>query len=687
MSWMYTPYAGILWATAFLSAFVAWLISRRPKTEGSLPLELLLAAMSLWALTSGFSAASVGVGQKLFWAKIGSIGGVSTPTLFLIFALNYSLQRRWLDWRSGFSLSFFPALFLLAAWTNEHHGWIWASFTYSPTEPNAIIFGYGAVYFIFLAYGYILTLIGLMLLVRIWLKAASPYRQQTGFLLAGAMPPVITGILYPLHWTPFPGLNGIPVSFLVTGLILLTGILNHQLFDPMPIASDELIDNMHDGVMVLDAWDRIARINPFAEKLLDIAAQGSIGLPAAAVLTFWNNLQQRFVDHKETVTEVQLTADPPRTLEVHASPLADRRNQFAGRLLIFRDITERMAARDKLARNVEELKVVNHISLIVSSGLDVEGILKALYEQCSQVASVDVFYVAMTEPDSPLVNIPIYYEEGHFLAGASRDIQDNPGLIGSVIDTRETLYLRDNDKQVTHPVMKPNMVPRRPSRSYVGIPLIARNQVIGVMSVQNRRPGAYTEDQVHLLERIAMQAAIAIENARLYAKEQRLAIIDELTGIYNYRGLIELGNREIERIRRFNHPLSVLFFDIDGFRNLNNTYSHTAGNLVLRAVVDRCSSILRSVDIFVRFGGDEFVILLPETEVKNAEVVAKRLVEVVSASDIPTPYGNLRVGISVGVSCLTDANMDLISLIDRANQAEHFSKKSPQIKVNTAPLV
>ncbi len=184
-----------------------------------------------------------------------------------------------------------------------------------------------------------------------------------------------------------------------------------------------------------------------------------------------------------------------------------------------------------------------------------------------------------------------------------------------------------------------------------------------------------------------MQGAVAIENARLYSQEQRLAIIDELTGLYNYRGLMDLGNREIERTRRFHHPLSVLFFDIDGFRNLNNTYSHTAGNLVLKAVVERCSSILRSIDVFIRFGGDEFVVLLPETTVENAETVAKRLLDVVSATDISTPYGNLRVGISVGVSVLSDANMDLITLIDRANQAEHYSKKSAQAKVNTAPLI
>jgi diguanylate cyclase (GGDEF)-like protein/PAS domain S-box-containing protein len=667
-------------------AFVAWLIARRPKVDGFVSLELLMGAVTLWALTAGLDAASVGLDQKIAWAKAEYLGAAFAPTLFFIFVLSFSLQKRWLEWWSGALLALVPTLAVIAAWTNEYHQLIWSYFAASPTEPNSLIYGHGTGFYILAAYDFILLLISLMLLLRIWLKASIPYRRQVTLLLIGALIPLLAGALYALRLNPFPGLDLIPASFLLTGFLFAGGILRFQLFDLMPIAPDALIDNMLDGVIVLDAWDRIAKVNPFAQKLVGSLSKDSIGHPAAEALKFWNEAQARAKNTEEIHAEVLLEPNPPRYLEVHISPLLDRQKNFAGRLVIFRDITERHLTKLKLARNVEELQVVNRISLVVSAGLDMERILRALHEQCSQVAAVDVFYVALCEQNSSLVNIPIYYDDGHFLTGASRDLSETPGLIGSVINSRATLYLPDNEKNVTHPVLKPGAQTRGPARSYVGIPLTVRNQIIGVMSVQNRRPNAFSEEQIRLLERIALQAAIAIENARLYAQEQRLAIIDELTGIYNYRGLIELGNREIERARRFTHPLSVLFFDIDGFRNLNNTYSHTAGNLVLKAVVGRCSSILRSIDVFVRFGGDEFVVLLPETDVMNAEAVAKRLVDVVSASAINTPYGDLRVTISVGVSFLTDVNMDLLALIERANQAEHHSKKSPQAKVNTAPL-
>jgi diguanylate cyclase (GGDEF)-like protein len=202
-----------------------------------------------------------------------------------------------------------------------------------------------------------------------------------------------------------------------------------------------------------------------------------------------------------------------------------------------------------------------------------------------------------------------------------------------------------------------------------------REQVIGVMVVQSYKPNAYTEDDLRTLETIALQAAIAIENAHLYSEEQCLAIIDELTGMYNYRGLLALGGREIDRARRFNRSLSALFFDIDGFRNFNNQYSHATGNLVLKAVGKHCLTSMRSVDLVSRFGGDEFIILLPETTIETARKAADRLQMEIASTRVKTKHGELSVTISMGIAQLTDNIPDLGTLIDRANQVEHKAKE------------
>ena len=162
---------------------------------------------------------------------------------------------------------------------------------------------------------------------------------------------------------------------------------------------------------------------------------------------------------------------------------------------------------------------------------------------------------------------------------------------------------------------------------------------------------------------------------------QRQAIIDELTGLYNYRGLLELGARDVERAIRFNHPLCALFFDIDHFRDFNNRYSHAVGNQVLQAVARTASATTRTVDLVTRFGGEEFVILLPETRLKEASMVAERLRQAVQAQHLSTRWGELGVTISVGVAGLTPNVTELAALIDRANQAEHLAKERGRNRV------
>jgi diguanylate cyclase (GGDEF)-like protein len=333
--------------------------------------------------------------------------------------------------------------------------------------------------------------------------------------------------------------------------------------------------------------------------------------------------------------------------------------------------------------------IINHISLAITSGLDMQQVLRTLHLQCSLLMPIDIFYVALYDEPSSLIHVPLFFEDGEYQVGPSRDINDHPGTIGTIIRSGETLFLNNIINSTilsdTRPHQLSGSVPEKTTRSYIGIPLRLRDRVIGVLSIQNYRPEAYTEDHLRVLDRIAIQAAIAIENARLYSEIQRLAIIDELTGIYNYRGLQELGSREVERAHRFNRPLSVLFFDIDDFRNFNNTYNHSTGNIILQTISECCRSVLRSVDVLARYGGDEFVALLPETDITSAEVVARRLVENISTKKIATQFGDLGVTISIGITELSGERSRLSALIDRANIAEHQAKQGQKGIVVVAP--
>jgi diguanylate cyclase (GGDEF)-like protein len=328
----------------------------------------------------------------------------------------------------------------------------------------------------------------------------------------------------------------------------------------------------------------------------------------------------------------------------------------------------------KLTHWNKELSIIERIILAITPGLDLQQTIKILHEHCSQLIPIDSFYIALYDEEQSLITVPLLFEAGYYLTGSSKGIHDRPGMIDKVIRTRKTLYKHDNLKTVTGP-LDPDLDVKKRTRSSLCIPLLLGDKIVGVMSIQNCRPNAYRQDQIHMLERISIYAAIALENARMFTEFQRFALMDELTGIYNYRGLLELGAREVERSRRYNHPLSILFFDIDGFHNFNNTYNHTAGNIVLQTIVQLGRAVLRSVDVFTRFGGDEFVVLLPETDLTGAEVVAQRLKKKIAAAKIATQFGDLSVTISIGLATLTVDMLDLADLINHANQAEHQAKQ------------
>ncbi len=219
------------------------------------------------------------------------------------------------------------------------------------------------------------------------------------------------------------------------------------------------------------------------------------------------------------------------------------------------------------------------------------------------------------------------------------------------------------------------------ARSLASAPLRSKGQVFGFLNLESSQPGFYEQKHADRLQAFADQAAVAIENARLYAEVQQYAITDELTDIYNRRGLFELGRREVERARRYSRSLSAVMIDTDGFKTINDTYSHSVGDHVLRAMADRWKTSIREVDILGRYGGDEFVVLLPETELESAFQVADRLRFAICGKKIETPVGDISLSVSVGVAEIGDDTTTFDALIEKADQAMFLAKTSGKNQV------
>jgi diguanylate cyclase (GGDEF)-like protein len=233
------------------------------------------------------------------------------------------------------------------------------------------------------------------------------------------------------------------------------------------------------------------------------------------------------------------------------------------------------------------------------------------------------------------------------------DLQMEPALLS---------FLQNNEK-------------RKITRSALIAPLVLDQEVLGALSLTASLPAVFFEADLHLLTSFAATATTAIHNAILYTETQNLATTDPLTGQLNRRTFFELAQREIERFQRFGHPLSWIMFDIDWFKQVNDSYGHAAGDRVLIAIAERCCRVIRQVDIFGRYGGDEFVILLPETDHHMASEIAERIRTSIGESEIITDAGPIFVSISIGITQATSSTADIGLLHNKADQALYRSKR------------
>lgn len=332
-------------------------------------------------------------------------------------------------------------------------------------------------------------------------------------------------------------------------------------------------------------------------------------------------------------------------------------------------------------QRANQLDLLNRIGLAITSGLEMGQVARTILEQVQHLIKIDAFFLALYDEADGQITFPIFYDNNGFSSLKPQNTITNPGLTGYVIDTRSPLLLDDLTVAGLPARYAGIHSGGKPSRSFIGVPLLQGERVLGVISIQNYQVGMFTQEDVHLMETIAAQAAVAVDNARLFTEVQHRAIVDELTRLYNFRGLMELGPREVERARRFNRPLSALFYDIDDFHDFNNRYSHMLGNQLLREVGRISSEVLRTVDLITRFGGEEFVSLLPETRKEDAILAAERLRQAIQDLRISSSWGELGVTVSIGVAELSSEMKGLDDLIDRANQAEHLAKERGKNRV------
>lgn len=522
----FSTYIVLLIISAALT-FSASLIARKRKAPGSSTLTALLVALSMWSAFSAAQYIQEGFAAKFFWLNVMVVPVAAVPILFMNFILKFSGNTVWFTRRTLIAFFVFSIAFIILQWTNSYHHLVLASVQLVEQDGFPVLeIQRGPIYFVNLALAYSTVTIGTLTLIREALRASHLYRNQYRLLLLGCIIPFAFSIYSQIEYISFSSLDISPISFGITGVMFVAATLRTHFMDLIPVARSHLVEKMGDGVLVLDAQNRIADLNPAMEVLLAERAQELLGKCAYEVFGGWVEKTSPIFGDFDLKTEVRIPSSPSHILDLRMTPLYDKNGQVNGRLLVFRDITER--------KEVEK-------------------------------------------------------------------------------------RLRDANFR-----MKSQLIE------------------IGILQSQLR--------------------------------EQ--AVRDPLTGLFNRRYLEETLDRELARAARESYPVSIIMIDIDHFKQVNDTYGHEAGDVMLKALGGVLMSHSRRGDFACRYGGEEFLIVMPNM---TSGIVQERAATLrKSLKALVVPYANqiLTATYSMGIASYPANGDTRDSFLRAADQAMYAAKNA-----------
>jgi diguanylate cyclase (GGDEF)-like protein/PAS domain S-box-containing protein len=519
------PFA-ILSILSAVITLIASIIAWRKPAPGSFALGLLLLAMAIWSGGYATRWLDIPITTKIFWFQIMFIGVVSIPTLFLVFALGFIRNESWLTPRNLALLSIPPVSSLLLRWTDPYHHLFYQSLNIMQENGSVVMeIARGPWYLVNVVYSYAVIGLGIFLMSQATLRSGPLYRHQYRLILLASLLPWAGNVFKELNFKSYSNLDIAPLTFGVSGIIFVFAILRTHFMDLIPVARSYLIETMHDGILVLDTQNRIVDINPAMEKFMNGKASSYLGKNAYEVFKPWMEKTGVFLN-EETRSELTLLLDPSRYLDLRVTPLYDRNQILSGRLMVFRDITERKQVEKRLR------------------------------------------YV-------------------------------NDKLQGQLIE-------------------------------------------IGL----------------------------------LQSKLREQAIRDPLTNLFNRRYLEETLDRELSRASREEYPVCIIMIDLDHFKRINDTHGHEAGDLVLKAIADTLAEQSRRGDFACRYGGEEFVIVMPNVTLETAYQRAEDLRQSLNLLSVPYEYYSLSVTISMGIACFPEHGQTREAILRAADQAMYAAKQA-----------
>jgi diguanylate cyclase (GGDEF)-like protein len=332
----------------------------------------------------------------------------------------------------------------------------------------------------------------------------------------------------------------------------------------------------------------------------------------------------------------------------------------------------------ELRASTTRLEFLNRISAALTASMDLKTVVPAFAQEIAELQAFDRLACGFVNESGDYIEITGHPEDATWGLGSVLPVVGSgPGLV--VLNNEPILQA---DLLHAHRFIEDMRLLEEGIRSYVILPLNARGRSIGVLCLGSSRASAYDETTVAHVQPLADSVALAFENVRLFQKTRELSITDEVTPLYNFRFFHQILDRELKLVERYKSMLSLIFVDLDRFKPINDQWGHLRGSRVLREVGFLLRAAVRETDYPARYGGDEFVVILPQTDGQSARFLAEKLRSMIEEHTFLQEEGiNARLGVSLGVATFpTDARSkeSLIRLADERMYGDKEARRPPR---------